>query len=269
VRLRLAVADGDIREIGEWARWSEQQFLPVLPAWRRIGALLLGLGFSCGCTAYAPVVEEPLRVDNVADLPPEALGFHPGITTVDEARATLARSRLTGIVDASYARSQGPTLEVLGADYQTRLHVFRNGRYDHSFVLPTRGLPPYGLALGIGEEGPADVLLALYRDPLTRTDEPPRLLSYRLAGTGFELVGRTSFETLVERHGGMTRPMLVGNDLSHGVMLVARDRDGALWDTSYLLKMSAGGISLDPQPMTEALRCSCVRKYAFETEPAP
>ena len=67
---------------------------------------------------------------------------------------------------------------------------------------------------------------------------------------------------IVERHGGMTSPILVGNDASDGVLLVARDRDGELWDTGYLLRLVQRGLGLDPQPMTEAIRCSCVRRYA-------
>jgi hypothetical protein len=220
-----------------------------------------------GCL-YAPVLSEPLRVENVDDLPPASLGFVAGTTTTEDARAVFETRRMTGIAVASYAREGGPTLEVLGADYQTRLHLFENGKYRGSIQLPTEGLPPYGLAVGLGRAGDADVLLALYRDPLARAEEPPRLLSFSISPAGIQLVDRRSLGGLVTRHGGMTRPALIGNDLSTGVMLVARDAEGALWDTSYLFTFDAGRLEAQPQSMIDAMRCSCVRDYAFATEAA-
>mgnify|MGYP007026485947 CR=1 FL=1 len=197
------------------------------------------------------------------DLTPETLGLRTGITTTEQARAALTTRGLTGIVDASYARERGASVEVLGADYQSRLHVFKSGRYEGSVSLPTGGLPPYGLALGVGAAGAADVLLVLYRDPLARAEQPPVLLGYRVEGGRYELVTRTSFETLVRQNGGMTRPLFVGNDLTTGVMLVARDSGGSLWDEGYLVRLDGGVITLEPRPIDEALRCSCVRAYAM------
>lgn len=217
-----------------------------------------------GCV-YAPVVSEPLRVENLDDLPPESLGFRAGTTTIEEARAAFEARRLTGVALARYAREDGPTLEVLAADYQTRLHLFENGRYRASIDLPTAGLPPYGLAVGLGRAGDADVLLALYRDPLARAEEPPQMLSFAISNAGVALVDRRSLRGLVSKHGGMTLPALIGNDLDTGVMLVARDAEGALWDTSYLFTFDRGRVGVRPQPMTEAMRCSCVRDYAFAT----
>jgi hypothetical protein len=219
-----------------------------------------------GCM-YAPVVSEPLRVENVDDLPPESLGFRTGTTTMEEARSLLEGRRITGIAVARYAHENGPTLEVLGADYQTRLHLFENGKYRSSIQLPTAGLPPYGLAVGLGRAGDADVLLALYRDPLARAEEPPRLLSFSISPAGVALIDRRSLGGLVTKHGGMSRPALIGNDLSTGVMLVARDAEGALWSTSYLFTFDLGRLAVKPQPMIEALRCSCVRDYAFASAP--
>lgn len=233
---------------------------------RRIRAALLSVGLAAsGCSGFAPVVEEPLRVGTLDDLAPEALGLRPGATTVEAARASLASRGLTGVASASFARASGGSVEVLGADYQSRLHVFRNGRYESSLALSTGGLPPYGLALGLGEAGEGDVLLVLYRDPLARAEEPPVLLAYRIAGTTYELMASTSFDSVVRENGGMTSPLFVGSDLTEGVMLVARDRDGSLWDRSYLVRFDGGRIALEPRPITEALRCSCVRAYAMGT----
>ncbi|NUO48929.1 MAG: hypothetical protein HOV80_08750 [Polyangiaceae bacterium] len=227
--------------------------------------VLSALALLPGCV-YAPVVAEPLRVENLDDLPPESLGFQPGTTTIEEARTVFESRRMSGIALARYARETGPTIEVLGADYQTRLHLFENGTYKASIQLPTAGLPPYGLAVGLGRAGDADVLLALYRDPLSRAEEPPRLLSFAISNTGVALVDRRSLGGLVSKHGGMTRPALIGNDLDTGVMLVARDAQGALWDTSYLFVFDRGRFAVRPQSMNEAMRCSCVRDYAYATE---
>jgi len=61
----------------------------------------------------------------------------------------------------------------------------------------------------------------------------------------------------------MTRPAIIGDDLADGVLLVARDAGGSIWETGYFLRMRGNGLRLEPQPMMDALRCSCVRKYAM------
>ncbi len=227
------------------------------------------LALGAGCASYTPAAAEPLRVGNVRDLDAAALGLRPGETTLAQARAALVREQATGIVEDTYAAEGGPVLEVLGADYQGRVHVFEGGKYVESLALPTHGLPPYGLALRLGSRGRAPLLLVLYRDPLARTEEPPTLLAFQGAATPssgsgprFVYAGRASFEALVAKHDGMTRPMLLGNDLATGVMLVARDRAGDLWDESYLLRVERGQLELEARPMSEAMRCSCVRAYA-------
>jgi hypothetical protein len=216
-----------------------------------------------GCAGFAPAVEEPLRVGTLDDLRPEALGLQRGITTSDEARMTLRNRGLTGMVEDAYVGPAGKTLEVLAADYQRRVHVFVDRRYSTSLELPTHGLPPYGLAVRFAARGTDEMLLVLYRDPLARAHEPPVLVAYTRAGDEFRMTARSSFAPLVARHRGMTRPMLVGNDLDSGIMLVARERDGTLWDTSYLVRFEQGEFALQPHPMTEAMRCACLRAYAF------
>jgi hypothetical protein len=214
------------------------------------------------CAGIAPVVDEPLRVGNVADPKPEALGLRAGVTGFDDARDALSARGYTGVVTDAYAPPGGALFGVLAADYQSRVHVFRGGVYDRSIVLPTSGLPPYGMALRIARDGPAVRLLVLYRDPLDRSAFPPTLLSFDWAEDHFELATRTSLDELVSKQEGMTRPLLIGDDLADGILLVARDAGGALWDTSYMVRITGGRAVFEPRPMTDALRCSCVQRYA-------
>jgi len=233
-------------------------------------ALVLALSFSlllAGCGSGAPVVDEPLRVGNVADPGPEALGLRPGITRLDEARGALETRGHTGVVAEEYAAQGGTLLGVLSADYQSRVHLFRGGVYDRSVALPTGGLPPYGMALRIARDGPATRLLVLYRDPLDRPEFPPTLLTFDWQEDHFELATRTSLEQLVARQEGMTRPLLLGDDLGDGILLVARDAGGALWDTSYMVRIAGGRAAFEPRPMSDALRCSCVQRYARGESP--
>lgn len=230
----------------------------------KVFAALLAVS-DAGCATFGPAVDEPLRVATVADLAPNALGLRRGETTFDEARATFVGQGLTGVVEDAHVAGAWGTLAVLGADYQTHLQLFQNGRWAGALPLPTHGVPPYGLAVRIGWENGAPEILVLYRDPLDRDEAPPTLLLFRPSDNGsmsFHVAVTTPLDDLVQRHGGMTTPMLLGDSLTEGVLLVARDRDGELWDTGYFLREAGARIDLEPQPMGEAMRCSCVRKYA-------
>jgi len=241
---------------------TESPVQTTLLAWPR-AVLVCALALP-GCASFAPVVDEPLRVGNVADPAPEALGYRAGITGFDEARETLSARGYTGVVADVFAPEGGPLLGVVAADYQSRVHVFRGGVYDRSLVVPSEGLPPYGMALRIARDGPATRLLVLYRDPLDRAAYPPMLLSFEWRADHFELATRTSLADVASRHRGMTHPVLLGDDLADGVLLVARDAGGKLWDTSYFVRMPGGRVALEARPMNDALRCSCVQKYAFD-----
>src|SRR5258708_13298174 len=109
------------------------------------------------------------------------------------------------------------------------------------------------MALRIAHDGRATQLLVLYRDPLDRSAFPPTLLSFDWGEDHFELATRTSLEDLVSKQEGMTRPLLIGDDLADGVLLVARDAGGALWDTSYMGRIAGGHAPLAPQPLTHSL----------------
>lgn len=214
-----------------------------------------------------------MRMGNMADAAPEALGFEVGTTSLDAARATMRTQGFTGVTESEFAAPDGPVLAVLGADYQSRVHVFRGGVYAESLTLPSRGWPPYGLQLRIGADDTSNLLLVLYRDPLGRPGEPPAIQSYREHQSGypydegeprFEPSGHASLEHVAKRHGGMTSPLFVGASLSDGVLLVARNRDGSLWNRGYLVRTKPRSVELQAMPMTSALRCSCVDAYSFK-----
>jgi hypothetical protein len=228
----------------------------------RIAALLTcALGLT-GCESLAPAVDEPLRVGNVDDPAPEQLGLRVGVTELDQARGALTARGHTGVVQDQFAPEGGGLVAVLAADYQSRVHVFRDGLYEGSILLRTEGVPPYGVALRIARDGPATRLLVLYRDPLDRPELPPTLLSFVRRGDRFELASGRPLGDVVARNEGLTRPMFVGDDLADGVLLVARNARGTLWDTSYVVRMVEGRMALEARPMTDAMRCSCVQKYA-------
>jgi len=216
-----------------------------------------------------PSVNEPLRIGTLDDLSPASLGFKPGVTTTEEARATLEARGLTGIAASAYAdeaeahSADAVRIEAFGADYQSRVHLFENGKYRESIELPTGKVIPYGEALSIAEGRDGTVLLVLYRDPLAQRGAPPMLLSYVVGSKNVALASSAALRALVQRHHGMTSPALIGSDLDAGVMLVARDRHGDLWDQSYLVRIDRGQVSLKPKSMLDALRCSCVRTYAY------
>lgn len=223
-----------------------------------LGALLLGSG---GCATYGLAMEEPLRVATVADLPPATV-LRQGETRLEDAKAIYLARGLTGVVADTHVVASGGTLGVIGADYQRQLSLFQNDRFVGALALPTGGLPPYGLAVRIAEEAERSEILVLYRDPLDRAEEPPTLLLFKQAGEVFALDVRTPLTDLVEENGGMSSPMLLGDSISEGILLVARDRDGDLWESGYFLRRSGSTIRLEEQPLADAMRCSCVRKYA-------
>jgi hypothetical protein len=148
------------------------------------------------------------------------------------------------------------------------------------------------MALRVGHADGADMLLLLYRDPASRAELPPTLLAFRsvaspgvspasavsapsegapptttsplgAASPRFVLAASTSLGALATRHDGMTSPELLGGSFEDGVLLVARDRAGTLWDTSYLVRVTPRGLVLTAEAMTSALTCACVRRYAL------
>ena len=109
-----------------------------LLALRLLAALSFGASIT-GCAQLQPPVHEPMRIGTTDDLSPAALGLREGVTTPEEARARLEQRGLTGIVDDAFVAPSGESLYVLGADYQSRVHVFQGGHYQQSLTLETRG----------------------------------------------------------------------------------------------------------------------------------
>lgn len=242
-----------------------------------------------GCASLTSSVREPMRIGNTADLSPEALGLRHGATRLDEARDRLRAAGLTGIVSDEFVApapspiDSGQVLAVLAADYQSRIHVFRDGRYDTSLRLPVDGALPYGFVLRLGADEKSTMLLVLHRDPLGRPTQPPELLSYRwlsgeapeeevddpyasqsAVGPRFELAQRTSLADIARSHRGMTHPILVGTTFTEGALLFARDEQGRIWDKGYLVRSKAGTVELDAMPWAKAMRCSCVQNYSLQ-----
>lgn len=247
---------------------------------RVLVAIVLAIALT-GCSKLTPPVREPMRIGTMDDVSPEALGLRPGVTTLDEARARMRDRELTGIAEDAFVSPAGPALAVIGADYQRRVHVFVDGLYRQSLDLPTHGGLPYGLVLRLGADATSTMLLAVQRDPLGRASAPPTLVAWRWAHEevaadaedpyaeaatrdGFVPSAQMSLARITQRHGGMLRPILVGAELDEGVLLLARDRNGTVWDKGYLVRTKNGEMALAAMPWAKAMRCSCVQKYSLQ-----
>jgi hypothetical protein len=228
--------------------------------------MLGALAATTGCASFAPGAREPMRVGNTDDLSPADLAWERGRTRLDEAAAELRERGATGVARSELAEPGERRVGVLGADYQSRVHVFLDGAYAASLDLPRAGFPPYGLAAQVGRDANGPVVVVLFRDPLARPTEAPRLVAWRLVGDAFERVAEARLGAQVARHGGMIRPQWVGGSFDRGAMLVARDRRGQLWDRTYLVRVEASSLSLSSISTTAAMRCSCVEQYAFRPD---
>jgi len=242
-------------------------------------SLALALG-GMGCEKFTPPAREPMRMGTMDDFSADSLGLRAGVTTLDEARERMQARALTGIAEDAFVPTSGPALAVLGADYQRRIHVFSDGRYLESVELGDQGLP-YGLVVRLGADAQSTVLLVVRRDPLGRKSAPPSLLTYRWSSEyrgsngddpyeataprgGFVAAGSLSLARIMQRHGGMIRPILVGAELDEGILLLARDEHGMVWDKGYLVRSRNGAMALDAMPWAKAMRCSCVQKYSMQ-----
>jgi len=76
-----------------------------------------------------------------------------------------------------------------------------------------------------------------------------------------------SLGELSTRHGGLTSPMFLGNDLDAGIVLVARDREGAIWTSAYLVKRDDRQVRFEPIAIEEMAKCSCLSKYLNGANP--
>ncbi len=228
---------------------------------------LAALTLTACTSALLPTVPEPLRLSHLEDVRAEDLAFVPAQTTLVEAEAALSK-RVTGVTKSTGSvvlgsSSQPEELAVIGGDFQRSLHLFRNGRYWQSEALPADA-PAYGLALGVAQRGGDALLLVVQQSPLDGASGN-RLLMYAASERGIELRASRTLDDLAADNGGMSHPRLIGRDIEDGVLLIARDDDGILWDDTYVFSAgdvsSGGGLRVVARPLSESIRCSCVRGY--------
>jgi len=80
---------------------------------------------------------------------------------------------------------------------------------------------------------------------------------------------------IARAHGGLTRPLFVGYDLEDGVLMVARDGQGAIWRDAYFVRLHeppyAGAgrarLRLERVALEDAWRCDCVARYVGGASP--
>jgi hypothetical protein len=222
----------------------------------------------CACATLFGV-PEPIRIGNWADLDERQLALVPGRTTLREAQQAMRQAGLTGIRSDTYADDGPRVVSALSADYQSRILVFENNRYQRSLSVRSGDVLPFAYALRVARSGDYLLILAVYRDPLSGTDAPsargPRLALFVDEERGFEFVRSVPLDEIARANGGMTSPFFVGHDLGEGVMFLARKSDGGLWNSAYVMSIRGRELDLKPLPMEEAARCSCVEKYVYAT----
>lgn len=214
-----------------------------------------------GCAAG----REALVIENWDDLDEGRLGFVRGGTTLAEAEAAMRAAKLTGVTSQTWA-DDGRAVSVLAADYQLRVFVFEGGRFRQSVAVDSGAVLPFRWALRVGQADGGLALVAMYRDPreeLSSAGSGPRAAVFVEGAGGFTQVNTVPLAGLAAAHGGLTRPFLVGDDFSRGVMFVARDREGAPWSSAYLLRLRGKELALAPLSMREAMRCSCVHDWVY------
>ena len=224
--------------------------------------LLASLCVAAGCAQFTTLVPEQLRLSQLEDVGAEQLGLEPGVTSSATAKQQMRARGLTGLAYDATVR-EGVELSVLGADFQRRLHLFKNDRYWQSVRLPQGTGPSYGLELRFAGNEQQLMLLAVQQPPIASAGTEDVLTVFEVTLDKVQAGWQRPLSDLVKKNGGMSHPHLVGSSLVDGVLLVARDAEGALWDESYVFKLpTQGDWTVTPRLMSESMRCSCVRKYA-------
>jgi|GEM_PF-5076053 len=234
-------------------------------------AAALSLFSGCGL-----VEREHMRLDiaSMDTFGAKRLGFVKGSTTFSQAQKIMKQKRMTGIASESFAKLDSPRLDVLAADYQEELYVFRDRIFEGTIKLRTEGVPPYGFGLRIAESKGRIFLLALYRDPLDNVSapgmppEPPRIELFMRKQDSWAKRGRMRLKGITKRHGGLTDPLFVGHDLDMGITFLARSKGGAIWQRGYFfgLREEDGRERLaitGSEPLSKLAACSCVQNYIY------
>ncbi|MGC4122475.1 MAG: hypothetical protein QM765_49435 [Myxococcales bacterium] len=227
-------------------------------------ALLLA-ATTAGCRIIT-ADREALRLGNWSDLSERELGLVEGSTS-EQAAAAAQTKGLVGVRTDSLA-GEGFVVSALTADFQTRVHLFENDRYLQSVVLRSGSSPPFGAVVRFAASDEGLLLLVLHRsaDDLVAPvpgSAGPRIDVFARRGRWFEFARTVSLAGIAADNGGLTNPLFVGHDLSDGILFLARDRDGVVWKSAYLLSMRHGEERFAPLPLDEAARCSCVSDYLY------
>lgn len=209
---------------------------------------------------------EPLRSSNLQTYSVRELGLIHGKTDFASARAAMKRRKMTGIAEDFYVKG-GKIFHAITADYQGEIHLFEDNLYKGSIPVKCGSVLPYGYQLRIGESKGRVRLLALYRDPLEYTFEkklaaPARIDVFTHEGS-FRHLKTISLKSLSEAHGGLTRPVFVGHDMDVGIIFLARNNHGAVWQKAYLISVTDETTSIKSVPLSEAAKCSCVQDYIY------
>lgn len=213
-----------------------------------------------------PIRTEPLRSANLQIYTVNQLGLVKGKTHFDSLKSKMEKRKMTGVSESAYTIGK-TTYQAITADYQTEVHIFENSRYTGSLPVKCSDVLPYGYNLRIGESGGKLRLLALYRDPLEYTFEKrlarPARIDVFTYDDSFRFMKTIPLHNLSEKHGGLTRPHFVGHDLDIGIIFLARDNLGSVWDKAYILSVTDGAVKIKSVPISEAEECSCVRDYIY------
>jgi hypothetical protein len=213
-----------------------------------------------------PIRTEPLRSSNLQMYTINQLGLIKGKTHFDSAKRRMEQKKMTGIAEDSY--TIGKTMyQAMTADYQTEIHIFENSRYTGSVPVKCGPILPYGYSLRIGESEGKLRMLALYRDPLQYTFQKglahPSRVDVFTYDESLRFMKTISLSTLSKTHSGLTRPIFVGHDLGIGIIFLARDNDGRVWDKAYLVSVTDSAVKMKSVPVSEAEGCSCIRDYIY------
>jgi hypothetical protein len=221
---------------------------------------------SLSMAACRPIHTEPLRSSNLQMYSVGQLGFVRGKTDFESAKRMMEKRGMTGISDDFYVFGK-KIFHAISADYQTDIHIFEDNHYSGSIPVKCGSVLPYGYQLRLGESEGRLRLLALYRDPLEYTFQKkmarPARIDVFTHGDSFRFMKSIRMDGLSRAHSGLTRPIFVGHDLGMGIIFLARDNDGRVWDKAYILSVRGSSASIKAIPLSEAEGCSCVRDYIY------
>jgi hypothetical protein len=207
----------------------------------------------------------------------DRLGLVKGKTTMQEAERLMRAKRITGISKTTYIDKDTPLLNAISGDYQLQAHIFEDNVFKESISLNSGPVLPYSIFLKLVKSPDGVLLLAAYRDPTEMVEDPafrkmshpgePRMVVYHRKAGSFVYSDTASLAPLAKKHGGFTAPFLVGTDIELGIIFIARDKGGSIWENAYLIKGREGKIKFDEISLDTASRCKCVERYIYGASP--